>query len=404
MLRFKHYLMLSEAKIDDYKAQETDISTDHDPEAPHKKPDDIIDHFHKHVPGGNIEHTRWLVDRYKKGQIKQEDAPDMTDTLTSFNQYKDKLSKKRIGQYKSVGELKTALNPFTSKHTQKQNINQKAIDEGSTKIHSSPNLDVYHVHTKEAACALGTKPNGEKLGWCTSHPDPDQNKFNQYNESSNGNFHIAHLHNEEYPFRRIGGIGAGDEFQDENNENIKGSRLRDLIKRNPELEKVKAVTDSKNYKLMNITDNPNATAEQLNKALNDPDRDVRAVAAQHPNATAEHLNKALNDPVDRVRAAAAGNPNATAEHLDKAINDPEDRVRWAAAQHPNATAEHLDKALNDPDRDVRAVAAQHPNATAEHLDKAINDPDRDVRAAAAGNPNATKEHLDKAINDPNPYF
>jgi hypothetical protein len=283
MLRFKQYFMLSEAKIDDYKAQETNISTTHDPNAEHKKPENIIDHFHKHVPGGNVEHTRWLVDRYKNGEMKQEDAPDMKDTLTSYNKYKDKLPKKRIGQYKSVSELKTALHPFSSKDAEQHAVNQKDIDSGSTKVHSNPNLDMYHVHTREAACALGTKPNGEKLGWCTSHPDPGKNMFDHYNKESGNNFHIAHLHKEEFPFRRIGGIGAGGEFQDENNENIEGSRLKALIKRNPELEKVKAVTDSRNYKMMNIVDNPNATKEHLDKAINDQDEYVRQLATRHPN-------------------------------------------------------------------------------------------------------------------------
>jgi hypothetical protein len=361
MLRFKQYFMLSEAKIDDYKAQETNISTTHDPNAEHKKPENIIDHFHKHVPGGNVEHTRWLVDRYKNGEMKQEDAPDMKDTLTSYNKYKDKLPKKRIGQYKSVSELKTALHPFSSKDAEQHAVNQKDIDSGSTKVHSNPNLDMYHVHTREAACALGTKPNGEKLGWCTSHPDPGKNMFDHYNKESGNNFHIAHLHKEEFPFRRIGGIGAGGEFQDENNENIEGSRLKALIKRNPELEKVKAVTDSRNYKMMNIVDNPNATKEHLDKAINDQDKHVRAAAAGNPNATKEHLDKAINDQDRYVRREAARHPNATKEHLDKAINDQDYNVRRAAAGHPNATKEHLDKAINDQDEYVRQLATRHPN-------------------------------------------
>ena len=44
MLSFKQYI-LAEAKIDDYKAQETHIPTDHDPEAKFKNSSDIIDHF-----------------------------------------------------------------------------------------------------------------------------------------------------------------------------------------------------------------------------------------------------------------------------------------------------------------------------------------------------------------------
>jgi xanthine dehydrogenase iron-sulfur cluster and FAD-binding subunit A len=42
MIRFKHFISLLEAKIDDYKAQEKDISTQHDLEGKHKSAADII--------------------------------------------------------------------------------------------------------------------------------------------------------------------------------------------------------------------------------------------------------------------------------------------------------------------------------------------------------------------------
>ena len=131
MLRFKHFLMI-EAKIDDYKAQETNILTQHDPHGEHKDPASIIDHFHKHAPGGNVQHTRWMVDRYKKGEMKQEDAPDLHDTLKHFEKYKSQLPKKRIDQYKSVSELKTAIHPHKEQDEEVKAVNQDKINKGST--------------------------------------------------------------------------------------------------------------------------------------------------------------------------------------------------------------------------------------------------------------------------------
>ena len=358
MLNFKLFSMLIEAKIDDYKAQVSSINTSHDSDGEFKTPSDIIDHFHKHSPNGNLQHTRWMVDQYNKGNIKQEDAPDMKNTLTSFEKYKPQLDKKRIDQYKSQADLKTALHPFTSKDEEKKEVNQDAIKKGSTHLYSSPNLDIYHVHTTEAAQALGTDPKGNKLGWCTSHPDPNKNMFNHYNKESNKNFHIAHLHNEQFPYRRIGGIGAGNEFQDENNKAIKGDELTALIKRNPELERVPAVTNSLPYKKKDI-EGSNATKEHLDKALDDEDPEVRETAAWHDNATKEHLDKALDDEDPSVREAAAYHKNATKENLDKALDDEEDYVRAAAAGHKNATKEHLDKAMNDKSPAVRAAAAKN---------------------------------------------
>jgi 2-oxo-4-hydroxy-4-carboxy--5-ureidoimidazoline (OHCU) decarboxylase len=144
---------------------------------------------------------------------------------------------------------------------------------------------------------------------------------------------------------------------------------------------------------------PNVNAEHLHKALNDGHYYVRKAAASNLNANAEHLYKALNDKDFPVREAAASNQNANTEHLHKALNDHNTLVRAAAASNPNANAEHLHKALNDEHWIVRESAANHPNANAEHLHKALNDKINIVKYAAINNPNVNAEHLNRALND-----
>lgn len=233
MLKFSQFTTISEAKIDDYKASESSISTEHDPTALHKSSSDIIDHFHSHNPTGDINHTKWVVNQYKKGFIKQEDAPAMGDLLKKFNQYKDQLPKKKIEQYKTHGDLNTALEKVKpSKKDIKSEREQNIIENGSTVVHDSPNVTMYHVHNTEASRVLG-----KGLPWCTSRMD-HQNMFNHYNAMSSGRFYIGHLHKESFPYRRLGiGVGAG-EFQDENNDKITGDRLKELIERNPELRDI----------------------------------------------------------------------------------------------------------------------------------------------------------------------
>ena len=58
-------------------------------------------------------------------------------------------------------------------------------------------------------------------------------------------------------------------------------------------------------------------------------------------------------------------PNATKENIDKALNDEEAYVRREAIKHPNATKEHIDKALNDEDADVRKIAKDRSNNVTE---------------------------------------
>jgi hypothetical protein len=240
MLRFKQFISLLEAKIDDYKDKETSISTDHDPDATIKEPSVIIDHFHAHNPTQNISHTRWMIDQYKKGNIKQEDAPAMKDLLTNFNRYRDKLPKKRIEQYKTQGELQTALHPHlgTSNTEQKVTQGEKALKEGSTVVYDSPNISVRHIETEDAA-----KYDARGLPWCTARQD-SRNMFNHYKDKTNNRFYHVDLKNEKYPNEKLGiGIGAG-ELQDQNNTKKEGDDLRELCDRNPELRDVKELQGS----------------------------------------------------------------------------------------------------------------------------------------------------------------
>ena len=387
MIRFKHYISLLEAKIDDYKAQENSISTEHDPEAKHKSASDIIDHFHKHTPGGNVQHTRWMIDRYKKGEMKQEDAPDMHDTLTNFEKYKHNLPKKKVEQYKSISDLKTAIHPHKEQDQQIKSVNQDKINKGSTVIHHSQNVTAYHVHSTEAAQELGKSTKGEKLGWCTSHPDPQQNMFNHYNDESEGNFHILHMHKEKFPYRRIGGVGVEGQFQDENNKTIEGDRLEDFVHRNPEVNKIAPVKRAYDDHVSNKKlDSPTASKKDIDDGLHSENWEVRNKAIKHPNVDEDHLHTALNDKFGNIKNNAITNPKINSSHIDKVLQNTDNSsvtTRELALTRPKAvTTKHLDKAINDPHSLIRKVVAAHPLATKEHLQKLANDDSQTVSSIA----------------------
>lgn len=270
MLGFRQYLILVEAKIDDYKASETNIPTDHDPNGLLKTPSDIIDHFHSHNPTGDLNHTKWVVGQYKKGLIKQEDAPAMGDLLKKFNANKEKLQKKKIEQYKTHADLNTALqNVEPSKGELRSKKEQETVNSGSTLVHSSPNLNVYHVHNTEASRVLG-----KGMPWCTSRMD-EQNMFNHYNNMSNNRFFIAHLHNEQHPYRKLGiGVGTG-EFQDENNTKVEGDDLKELLSRNPELREVPHLQGAN----FHITKNPH---EHVKELLENDEHPLISDMKEHP--------------------------------------------------------------------------------------------------------------------------
>ena len=139
-------------------------------------------------------------------------------------------------------------------------------------------------------------------------------------------------------------------------------------------------SDSWNTKRDLFDNAQSRTPEEINMGLDDQDESIRAMAARHPNASEQNITKALNDPDDIVRQKAilSWSPNITSEHLSKALDDPSWLVRRAAVQHPRATIEHIAKGLSDPDGDVRLKAVEHKLVTKAQLKAAVEDDDRHV--------------------------
>lgn len=440
MFSFKQFILIIEAKIDDLKSSIGQISTEHDPDGKFTEPSDIVDHFHSHNPTGDVNHTRWVVNQYHQGNLKQEDAPSMKDTLTDFNRFRNNLHKKQINQYKTLSDLRDAIRPF-SEAKRKQTFtlsNQefKDVQNGSTLVHESPNVSLYHVHNKEAACALG-----KDMPWCTSRQD-NKNMFDHYNKETNKRFYIAHLPNEQAPYRKLGiGIGA-NEFQDENNTNISHENLIDLVKRNPELKKIPVLQGSRyavteipekypelvkndldGMKKMDYTDDqitnlmkhkdpeirssiilhPNASSKHADIGIKDKNYDVRLSTLFSKASTEKHFVDAVNSPFSEYRSAIASNPKATKKFIDTLINDNESEVRGSLGKNPNLTKEHIDTLVNDKSGFVRQMIANNPNLTKEHIDKLIKDNDWSVRSWLAENPNLSKEHIDTLMNDESEY-
>ena len=403
--------ILMEAKIDDLKSSVGAISTEHDPNAEFKKPDEIVDHFHKHNPTGDISHTRWAVSQYNKGNMKQEDAPSMKDTFNDFNRHKNKLQKKKIEQYKSLSDLRDAIRPHkgTTKAELGLTKSTETVQKGADLVHDQDGVKLYHVHTKEASKELG-----KGMPWCTSHRDDDKNMFDHYNKKTRKKFFIAHLPHEQAPHRKLGiGVGA-EEFQDENNERMSHEDLKALVDRNPSLEKIPhlqgarvATTQDHNKHFNKLIKNDaenlhhaDLSHENLLKAMGHHDPDVVIAAIKHPKITTEHIDKALEHRDPYVRIAAMKQTGATVEHIDKAMKDDDPYVRIAAIKHPKASPKHIDNALDDHQyQGLRRLAINHPNATSENIDKALNDKDEYVRQEAIKHQNATLQHIDKALND-----
>jgi HEAT repeat protein len=247
-------------------------------------------------------------------------------------------------------------------------------------------------------------PNYEVGAAATKHPNLNSNHIEKLLNSTHNDhirlLHTAMLHKKVTSEQLHRGIEHSDL-------GVNASTLEnDKIKP----EHIDKALDMKGFQYENVRENaiehPNASSENIHKALNDSYSLIRRLAIQHPNATPEHIDKALDDPSDIVRENAIQHPNVSPENITKSLDDPSDSVRGIAVSHPNATPEHIDKALDDPNEIVRRLAIEHPNATSENIHKALDLKGEDndvVRENAIQHPNATPENIHKALDDPNEY-
>ena len=126
----------------------------------------------------------WIL-RMKKAGLKKEDLYKITDYLTIFDKYKQKIEIKDINQYKSVADLFTAIAPIkqaldSGGDIRSDNQKRKAVSRASGEIDTifeSNGWKLLHPKTKDAACLLG-----KGTEWCTATRS-DNNMFDQYNEN-----------------------------------------------------------------------------------------------------------------------------------------------------------------------------------------------------------------------------
>ena len=388
MKSFKQFILefqqLLEDRIDFLKQNlEGKLNTEHDPYGVHKTTSDIVDHFATHAdPTKNKAHTQWILKQYQQGKIRQEDHPRIKEVLSNFEQHKKKLDNKDINSYKSLTDIEDAVKPHigSEEPVSKRQETRRVKDEGSEVLHSSPNLTVRKLKTKEAACHYGA---GTK--WCTVAKEG--NMFDYYNED--GPLYIFHHKDENGNERKFQYHPSSNQFMNERDEE---EDMGDFVSKHPEVGNIPELSHLKMH-------NPDAKPEDIHKALNHENYEVRLAAINHRNVNSDHINKALGDKNSIVRQAAIKNEKATPEHIDKALNDSDHYVRRTAINNPNANSDNINKALDDKDFNVRISAINHERVSPKNISKALDDSDTIVKTIAIKNEKATPEHIDKALND-----
>ncbi|MFJ2953598.1 HEAT repeat domain-containing protein [Streptomyces sp. NPDC087270] len=103
---------------------------------------------------------------------------------------------------------------------------------------------------------------------------------------------------------------------------------------------------------------PNFPRRDLLRYTDDPNPRMRQLALDDPESTAEMIERFSRDSDEEVRHRAATDPRLTPASAVRLLDDPNERVRHAAARHPALPAQVLIRLLGDPD--TAQTAARHP--------------------------------------------
>jgi hypothetical protein len=82
------------------------------------------------------------------------------------------------------------------------------------------------------------------------------------------------------------------------------------------------------------------------------------LAADKQEKEADSVEFRHTDRNPMARCAAMTNARVNAQDITKALGDPDERVRLAAIRHPNAAVEHFQKGLLDSDPAVQQTACE----------------------------------------------
>ncbi|MFJ6120216.1 hypothetical protein [Streptomyces sp. NPDC092129] len=103
---------------------------------------------------------------------------------------------------------------------------------------------------------------------------------------------------------------------------------------------------------------PNFPRRDLLRYADDPNPRMRQLALDDPESTAELVERFSRDSHEEVRHRAATDPRLGSASAVRLLDDPHERVRHAAARHPDLPARVLTRMLWD--ADTAQAAARHP--------------------------------------------
>ena len=174
--------LLAEGRLDDVKKKYPELAER-----------GAIDELSKGDPSGNNAYLGWMAkqlgifysltqgvdDKSEQLDMRARHPEQIANVVKQFHQNKQRLEKKDIYQYYSIGDLQDAVNELGKTRSQKRKFEKEEAMEGSEIIYEDENFFAIRPFTQQASCHYGANSK-----WCISARG--NNYFDQYTSDGKG--------------------------------------------------------------------------------------------------------------------------------------------------------------------------------------------------------------------------
>lgn len=154
-------------------------------------------------------YSKWLLNLFKKNQLKLEDLYKVEEYLQTFDKYKNKIEIKDINKFKTLPQLYDVVKDYIdSDEATSKKDEIRRIKKDAEKVYEDDEWLVVVPKTEEAACYYG-----KNTQWCTAADN--NNYFDYYNRDGKIYININKNTNKKFQFHF-----ESNQFMDENDSPI----------------------------------------------------------------------------------------------------------------------------------------------------------------------------------------
>lgn len=154
-------------------------------------------------------YSKWLLNLFKRKQLKLEDLYKVEEYLETFDKYKNKIEIKDINKFKTLPQLYDVVKDYIdSDEATSKKDEIRRIKKDAEKVYEDDEWLVVVPKTEEAACFYG-----KNTQWCTAADN--NNQFNYYNRDGKIYININKYTNKKFQFHF-----ESKQFMDENDSPI----------------------------------------------------------------------------------------------------------------------------------------------------------------------------------------